>query len=528
MRINIYSIKFKLIITIVITSIIMLFMLAIYSPSQTRKLVNEVMENGSLSIINQLAINLSIPIQSFELDNGASLFSLLELVEKDRSITRVAVYNQDKIWLSGINSSREDILAETPAQLKFDNQETIIDFISPVFGMGTTIVGYVNIHFSKSRYMKDIADATTRIVLISLAVIFTTILIFYFLANSILRPIIKTTDSLYDIAKGEGDLTVQLDESERSELGQLAINFNSFTTKLRNIITNIAESTKSVAENSGELASACQEISNSTEDISKKTNDVVSASKEASQKVSGMSSGSKEISDSVTNVAVSIDQMNTSLSEVSRNCQKEASIADEANNMSIKCRDLMDQLGEKAREINTVVDTINEISNKTNLLALNATIEAASAGEAGRGFAVVAAEVKDLATQTGNATTQIQDQILEMQSFSRDAINAIQEISAVIKEVNSISLTIVNSVEEQSVTMEEISASVNSSKDISINVASNASSTNEFLKGILDDISEVNSGVSSASQNTSIINNNAEKLKNLSEKLQGLVDQFKV
>ena len=93
----------------------------------------------------------------------------------------------------------------------------------------------------------------------------------------------------------------------------------------------------------------------------------------------------------------------------SRNEMKETNqLIHQGNLILKKTLAATDNLQNKIDDIDSISDTILEISNQTNLLALNAAIEAARAGEAGRGFSVVAEEIRQLAEKSNGATTEVQ------------------------------------------------------------------------------------------------------------------------
>jgi methyl-accepting chemotaxis protein len=316
------------------------------------------------------------------------------------------------------------------------------------------------------------------------------------------RPIRRTVDMLKDIAEGQGDLTRRLRIGAKDDLGELAVWFNTFADKIRNLVRMVADdlvhlnsSAADLSSVSGEMAGRAGEMRGRSEAASMTTSEasiriegMAAAAEEASMQiatvarasttvsqrmnevgravdgVSGnliqVASSAEQMSQAIGTVATAVEEMYASLNEVARSAGRGANVSSEASGQAAATSGIVNSLGQAAKEIGDVVDLIRGIAAQTNLLALNATIEAASAGEAGKGFAVVAGEVKQLAKQTAGATEEIRDRILSIQTNTEAAVTAIEKIVSFITEMDALLHTIASAVEEQTATTNEISRNI--------------------------------------------------------------------
>ncbi|GLH78448.1 chemotaxis protein [Bradyrhizobium sp. SSBR45G] len=276
---------------------------------------------------------------------------------------------------------------------------------------------------------------------------------------------------------GHGNFDIKLPGQDRSdELGDMARSIEQFrlkteektrqTAMLEDEQRQVAERIKSralkeMAEAVEQAASAAVgEVAEGTGHMATNAKSMTESALTLERNSSSVAAAAEQALATTQTVAKASSQLAASISQISSQVNSSRELTRKAVAASSEAQATIAKLSEAADKVGAVTSLISEIAGQTNLLALNATIEAARAGDAGRGFAVVASEVKSLAEQTAKATSEIAQQIAEIQDSTRASVTSIGAIGEVIRNVEAVSSGIADAIQAQNSVTIEISRTV--------------------------------------------------------------------
>ncbi|KGM95637.1 chemotaxis protein [Clostridium novyi A str. 4552] len=399
---------------------------------------------------------------------------------------------------------------------------------------------YLNVGCYYEDFYGNIIQIFIKILIVTVVVLVLSTFLIRFMISKKVEPLNKLIELMDRI--GEGDLSSKTDINSKDELGYMGNILNNTLDEIKSIIISIKsvsekinEKVKYANEASDSTLQASQHITEAIEEITCAAGDTTRDMEMSVNAVADLTNNIVSIKDTsllLQNEAINAGKLNSNVLKILKDLEEKSS---ENFNLSEETANNMNLLTEKSNTIVEIINTIENISRQINLLALNASIEASKAGEAGRGFAVVAQGIKDLSSQTEEATTQINEHINELieaiehsgesviktKQSSEIQRNTINETQGVLKEVIRFIKEIPKHIKSNVDKIEE----THSKKDM-VN-----SSMNEVLRltqGISAATEEIASSITEVNINISEIDDMIKDLDNSAKNLSEKSDKFKL
>ena len=401
-------------------------------------------------------------------------------------------------------------------------------------------------------------------------ILLTALVIVYFVAYAMIKPIQTAVSALKNIAQGEGDLTVRLPVHGNDEITDLAEYFNETITKIGVSIKSVGANSNTMEEIGNELASNMTETASAVHQISANIDGVkqqamtqAASVTETAATIEEIVRTIKQLNNSIETQAASVAQSSSSVEEMVANIASIGQTLDKTDEVIkslttatgdgkatlVTSNAVTQKIAEESGSLMEASSVIQHIASQTNLLAMNAAIEAAHAGEAGKGFAVVADEIRKLAEESSmqgktiTATLKTLGGEIETLSASSKTVEAkFNAIFTLAEQVKEMSARLTEAMDEQENGSKEVLTAIKSINTVTVEVQAGSE---EMLKGgegvaqemqkldgltriITESMNEMASGAVQINNAVQEVNEITQKNKRSIESLAEEVGKFKV
>lgn len=336
------------------------------------------------------------------------------------------------------------------------------------------------------------------------------------IANDITKTLKRIMEQIRVIAGG--DLTHEMkagDLKRKDDFGELANALSSMRKTMQGLIGQVKAGSGSIHSVVHDINSNMSQLNSEIEDVSATTQELAASMQETASSADQISEMSGEIEEAAKSIAIRAQSGAESAEDIHRRAGEAKDTAGEnrqkVTRMLEEIRTGLENALEKAKvvdQIGVLAEAILNITGQTNLLALNASIEAARAGEAGKGFAVVADEIRNLAEQSQETVTNIQN---VTDSVSTAMNNLSVDANRLLSFVDTEVVESFDLFEQMAEAYNKDAANVN-------DLVSDFSATSEELLASIDGILGLIKGISEAA------NDGAAGTSNIAEKTVNIVN----
>ncbi|WP_034758605.1 methyl-accepting chemotaxis protein [Rossellomorea vietnamensis] len=352
----------------------------------------------------------------------------------------------------------------------------------------------------------------------------------------------KISTSILEIANAGGDLTKRIHVKSKDELADLASDTNQLIAGIALLVKQVSEMAENVSASSQELLASAEETSRTITSIAETSSEIAAGSDQTTHRMSSSLEKMNSLEEAARflfNQAELVRQTARDMRVVAEkggktvhaSSTKMMSIEETMSNTS----ETVEALGQRSTQITTIIGTITDIAEQTNLLALNAAIEAARAGEHGRGFAVVADEVRKLAEQSRQAAKGVTEIVHSIQEevniIIKQNSDGVKEVIAgveITNETNASLEDILSQTTKTTVVVDEMVDHIQETLNLSQEVATSFAHVNEIAESTASNTETTAAASEEGSAAMEQVTASASELSQQAEKLKELISSFKI
>jgi methyl-accepting chemotaxis protein len=309
-----------------------------------------------------------------------------------------------------------------------------------------------------------------------------------------------------------GDLTVET--TSLSDADALGNAFSTMVATLRRQIQEIVESVNVLASSGSEIMASVSQLTAGAAETSTAVSETTTTVEEVKQTTEVSSQKAKHVAE-LGQRSVEISQ--TGLKSIEDTIYGMNRIKEQVESIA----DMVVRLSEQSQAIGEIIATVNDLAEQSNLLAVNASIEAAKAGEQGKGFAVVAQEIRSLAAQSKQATTQVRNILFDVQKAISSAVMATELGSRAVEEGVRLST-------QAGEAIDVLAESVTESTNAAIQIAASSQQQLIGMDQVVSAMENIRDAALQMASSTKQTEKSAHDLHNLGQRLQGIVKFYKV